>query len=231
MKKNNLFMLIIGSVNFAVCLTLLFLCVPDQIAIAIDINEKITATASKWVLLINVFIPLLLAILSISLSYHKKTNSILAIMFLIFLYENILAFSYFSINSSFEIGELSEIPVAVSLFMPVSIIISYLGLKLKTATYNKKFGIRTKYSVATEFIWKHTHFYASNAYFGCGVFLFLISIIFMFVRLPYIELILLATSLITVFVLSNNQAKKMYKKYVQMESNKNRIDKIKLSNK
>lgn len=227
MKKNNIFILIIGIINLALCFCLTYFFVPSQIPIFVNFNEKITTLCSKWVLAINMILPMAVAILIITLKNKSNSHFALKSLFVFLLYENMLAFCYFCIQKSFSIGELSQIPLALSFFIPLSCAIILYSLKLKHLPYKSKLGLRTKHSTKTEFIWKQTHFLASEIYFGTGVFLFLISIIFIFVRLPWIELIIAVAILTCSTLLALNQARVMYKKYTTMEKNKERLDKQK----
>ena len=227
MKKNNVLLLILSFLNFAICFCLLVLCVPNKVPFAIDLNEKIIAIGSKWILILNTILPIVLAFLVLAFNKFPKIKFVLQAIFILTLYENMLTFSYFSIEKTYNIGELSQIPMAVSLFMPLSVLLSVLAIKLKTVPYNNVFGIKTKYSTKTEFIWKQTHIYASQIFFANGVLLFLISIIFVFVRLPYIPLIITIFGLVTCFFITNRQSKDMYNKYIEMEKNKNKYAKKK----
>lgn len=221
MKKNNIFMLIIGFLNFAICLSLLFLCVPNKIAFAVNFNEKIILLASKWVLIINVMLPILLAYLTCVFECQKRTKAVLTALFVLMIYENMLAFSYFSIEQNFILGTISQIPLAVSVFMPISSAVTIYAIKMKHLPFKSALGLKTKYTTKTEFIWKQAHFYASEIFFAFGVLSFLISIVFMFVRLSYINLIIYILGFISCYFIANKQAKDMYNKYIDMEKRKN----------
>lgn len=220
MKKNNIFMFIVGFLNFAVCLCLLILCIPEKIPIMTNFSEKITHLASKWFLILNVVLPMIFALLVPAFSNHKTMQNIFTSLFYLFIFENILAFSYFSIEKSFEIGSLSQIPAAVSIYMPISAIFTISAIKLKHTPFKSKFGIKTKHSTKTEFIWKQTHFYASEIFFAYGVLSFLISIVFVFVRMAYILLAIDVVGFAFCWLFSSKQAKDMAEKYTDMENRK-----------
>ena len=229
MKKNQIFMLLLGIINTAVCLSLLLLCVPNRIALMVDINENISFLTTKWILLINVILPLVLSIVVCCLKNKQKAIWVLSLLFVFVLYENMLAFSYFSVEKNFVLGSRSQIPIAVSFFMPISVILLIFGIKLKNLPFGSKIGIRTKYSTKTEFIWKQTHYFAKDIFMAYGFLSFIVSLIFIFVRMPYINLALDVIGLLTCFFITNKQAKIMYRKYMQMEKNKAKSSKIKLS--
>ena len=227
MKKNNIFILIIGIINLVLCFCLTYFCVPAQIPVFVNLTERITIICSKWLLVINMVLPLLISIIILILKNKTNYHFALKSLFVFFIYENMLAFSYFSITDVFVCGELSEIPLAISFFIPLACAIVLYAIKMKHLPYKSKLGLRTKQSTKTEFIWKQTHFLASEIYFGTGIFLFLISIIFIFVRIPWIEAIIAFVMLLLSTLLALNQAKVMYNKYTKMEKNKERLDKEK----
>ena len=66
MKKNNLFMLFASILNLGLCLLLLFLCVPEKVAMFVDFNEKIILIVSKWFMLFGAITPLVLAIINLA---------------------------------------------------------------------------------------------------------------------------------------------------------------------
>jgi len=227
MKKNHVFILIIGILNLALCFCLTYFCVADKIPVFVDLNEKIVTLCSKWLLIINVVLPLLLSIAIITLKNRPNLTFILKSIFALMIYENMLAFCYFSIETTFIVGSISEIPLAVSLFMPLSAGIILYSIKLKHMPYKCRLGIYTKKTIKTEFIWKQTQFSASELFFGAGVLSFIISIVFIFVRLPWIMLIIITLLLIAATLLTLRQTNIMYKKLLTMEKNKERVDKKK----
>lgn len=225
MKKNNIFMLFAGLLNLGICLMLLFLCVPNKVAIFVNFNEKIILIASKWFMLFGAITPLVLSTINLFLKNKPKTTFVLKSIIVFLVYENMLAFSYFANETNFVVGDVSKIPLALSVFMPFSAFATICAIKLKHTPYKSIFGIKSKYSTKTEFIWKQTHFYASDIFFAYGVLSFLISIIFIFTKHSYILLAIDVLGYIFCWCFSNKQAKDMFKKYTQMEKIKENLDK------
>lgn len=220
MKKNNLFMLFTSILNLGLCLLLLFLCVPEKVAMFVDFNEKIILIVSKWFMLFGAITPLVLSIINLFMKNKPKTTFILKTFIILFVYENMLAFAYFSNVTGFELGEVSQIPLALSVFMPISAFATIAAIKLKRAPFKSKLGIKSKHSTKTEFIWKQTHLYASDIFFAYGVISFLISIIFIFTKHSYILLAIDVLGYVFCWLFANKQAKDMAEKYTDMENRK-----------
>ena len=225
MKKNNIFMIFVGTLNLGLCLLLLFLCVPNKIAMFVNFNEKIILLASKWFMLFGAIAPFVFAVINLFLKNKPKTSFVLKSLIVFLVYENMLAFSYFSNKTSFYIGEISQIPLALSAFLPLSSAIIVWALKLKRIPYKSKFGINTKHSTKTEFIWKQTHIFASDLFFAYGFISFLITFIFVFTKFTYILLAINFLGFIFCWMFANKQAKIMDEKYSAMSKNKEKLDK------
>lgn len=223
-SKQNILFLVIAILNLAVCTLLTLTLVPGQIPMHIDFHEKISSLGSKWWLSINIVLPLILVILA--MTFHKKEylSFFCKALFVFAIYENLLIYSCLTLATDLSIGTLFEVPAAASVFMPFAVFIAVLAVKIKNIPYKSSFiGIRTKYTKANEFIWKQTHFFARDVFFATGVILFFVFVPFMFVRLLYIPLALLVVAITTDIVIINQQSKKMYKKFIDMQARQERV--------
>ena len=224
-SKQNILFLIIAILNFAICALLTLTIVPGQIPLHFDFHEKIDALGSKWWLSANIALPLIFAILA--MIFHKKEylSFFLKAFFVFILYENMLCYSYLVLATDLSIGTLCEVPLAASVFMPLSVFIAVIAIKIKTVPYKSRFvGVRTKYTKTDEFIWKQTHFFARDVFFATGVILFFVCVPFMFVRLAYIPLSLFIAAIVADIIIINNQSKKMYNKFVAMKARQDKVN-------
>ena len=187
MKKNNIKIIIAASLNLAVCLTLLILLVPEKVPYLTTPSGNIAVMGSKWFLLLGIVFPLIFATLFVA-TKKESVKIIMTELIILFLYENMLGYSYFCTETNFIIGEKSLIPTSLSLFMPISVVVLFYGIKLKSMPYKHKLGIYSKHTTTTEFIWKQSHFSASSSYMLVGLLMFIVSIIFTFVNLILVEL-------------------------------------------
>ena len=225
MKKNNLILITLSFINFVLVFLLTFFLVPAQIPYFVDFNEKIILIGTKWILFASAIVPLVLAFISLMFAGNKKAIFAINIIFTLFLYENMLKMSYFCTEKSFTIGALSLIPLAVSIFMPLATVILVVAQKIKFVPYKSPFGFCSKYSCKTEFLWKQTHIFATKAVSVFSIFMFLISIIFSFVRLAYIELIIFVLGAIACYVSIILFSKSVYNKFMEMENRKLKMQK------
>ena len=79
------------------------------------------------------------------------------------------------------------------------------------------FGVYSKRTITTEFIWKQSQITASYHYRLAGLILLIVSIIFIFVHYPLIELVLFIIILIIPRIVIEVNAKKMSLKYADMK--------------
>lgn len=225
MKKNNLIILSLSFVNFATIFILTLLVIPEQIPYFVDINEKIILLGSKWILFASATAPIIIAFLSLIFSDNKTAVFCLNELFTLCLYENMLKMFYFCTEKSFALNSLSLIPIAVSVFMPISVLMLIAGQKMKYLKYKSVLGFRSKYSNKTEFLWKQTHIFASKVVSIFAILLFFVSIIFSFVRLLFVEIILFFVGIIICIIIVTLFSKSIYNKYMEMENRKNKLSK------
>lgn len=226
MKKNKLIPIILASTNFVICLILLIFLTPDNIPLFVDIHEKIVLISSKWWLLFGLVVPF--AFMAITLALKDKYSKLVFTELIIFVfYCNMLAFSYFCTQPSFAIGEVSKISLSLVLFLPISLWMFIYGSIIKNVPYKNKFGIRSKNTQTTEFIWKQTHISASYQIRLCSLLLLLVSIVFIFLRFPLIELAVFAIAMIVLRVIIECGSIKMTNKYNDMKTRQEKFAKKK----
>lgn len=217
MNKNNIFTLSLGIVNLAITLCLTIFCVPNSVPLIANFDEEIIVLCSKWLLVLNISLPLIFATLSIIFSKRKNISFLLKLLLGIMLYENMLVFAYFSVENSFSVGDTSQIPYALSILMPIAIFGVIWSQKMKRLPYKCRFGMRNKYSLETEFLWKQIHLLASDTYFKSFLVAFVLMIPFVFIKFAYIGLvvILIIFAVSTAYILK--ESKKLHNKYLELK--------------
>lgn len=216
MKKNNILPIFITSLNTLICLCLLIFLTPNEVPLISGIHDKVVVIGSKWWLLSGIILPVVLMILS--LANKNNLKKLLFTEIIIFIcYNNMLAFSYFCTEAPFAVGELTKIPASLSIFLPISLATFIYGASIKNITYKSKFGIKSKRTTSTEFIWQQAHITASYHFRLAGLILFVISIAFIFIHFPLIELTLFIIGLLVPRIIVEVGASKMTKKYNDMK--------------
>ena len=219
MKKNNIKIIVVSILNLAVCLTLLFSLVPDKVPYFTHPNGNIAVLGSKWFLLIGICLPLVFATFFV-LTKKESVKIIMTELVILFLYENMLGYSYFCTETTFVLGTKSLIPTSLSLFLPISLLVFFYGIKLKTMPYKHKLGIYSKQTITTEFIWRQSHFSANHGYMVVGFFMFITSIVFVFVHQIIVESSIFVVLFLIPRIYVESQAKMLSKKYNDMNARK-----------
>lgn len=228
MKKNKLIPIILVSANVLIFLPLLIFLTPAKVPLFLGMKDEIVFIGSKWFMLIGIFVPVITMTFQL-LFENKNLNLILNAVNIFFFYNNMLAISYFCSGSVFEIGTLSEVPLSVAVFLPISLGIFVYGSYIKNIPYKNRLGIVSKRTTTTEFIWKQAHFQASYHFRLSGLILLIISFIFYFVRYPLIELAVFVIGLIIPRIIVEIGASKMSKKYYDMKKKHDHLEEVKNS--
>lgn len=216
MKRNKIIPIIVATLNFCLCLSLLIFLTPNNVPLISGIKDEILVIGSKWWLLSGIILPLIFLVFTLTLK-GKFQKLIFSELIIFVSYNNMLGYAYFCNESSFICGELSQIPISLSLFLPIALAVFVYGSIIKHIDYKNKFGIYSKLTTTTEFIWKQSHITASYHYMLSGLILLIISIIFVFVHYPLIELALFVVFLTIPRIVVEVGAKKMSAKYADIK--------------
>lgn len=224
MKKNKIISIILATTNFVVCLCLLIFLTPSQVPLLVGMHDKIILIGSKWWLILGLVAPLVFMTINlITKNKHLQLSLMELIIFIV--YCNMLGFSYFCTESSFAIGNVTKVSISLAIFLPLSLWMFIYGVVIKNISYKNKFGLRSKNTETTEFIWRQTHITASYHFRLWGLILFIVSLIFTALHLPLIELIIFVLGIAIPRIYVEIQAKKMTQKYQDMKSKQEKLKK------
>ena len=219
MKKNSIFIVITSILLTISNILLVIFCMPSQIPQHINIFNNIDLLCSKWLYFINLPIIFILTLYFIRAKKHES-KLFFKTLYLIFVFINTLTLVYYSIETSFTIESSYKIPLCLVTFLPLSILIIAWANILKTTPYKSWYGIKNKYSLETEFLWKQIHFSAQNKFFKAGIILLFSSLLFSLFNLLYVEIIIFFATIITANILLTKEAKSMWQKYIEMKNRK-----------
>ena len=217
MKKNKLIPLIVSSLNSVICLILLIFCTPNKLPLLAGIYDEIIVIGSKWWLISGIVLPLIFMVF-VLINKNKYIQLIFSELIIFLTYINMLAYSYFITTPNVALGVKSEVPLSVAIFLPIALGCFIYGAMLKNIPYKSIFGVKSKRTTTTEFIWNQSHYYGSYYYQLTGLILFIISLVFTFVRYPLIELIVFVIGLIIPRVVVELTARQMSNKYKDMKA-------------
>ncbi len=224
MKKNRIFMAVLTISTQMLCLALLIFCKFSQIPTLISQNGLILAMGSKWLLAISIGLCITFLVLSLTLK-NKTLKTIFCSLCLILVFENLLLTAYFSIEKTFALNELFKIPSSILIFLPISALCLIFANILKTLPYKSCFGIKNKYSLETEFLWTQVQIIAKDKFLLCGIILTLVSLIFCFFNLFFVELALFAAIICITHLIIRKEAKAIFIKYQEMQKRKENLSK------
>lgn len=224
MKRNKIIPIVVASLNLVLCLSLLIFLVPNKVPLLSGIRDEIIVIGSKWWLISGLVLPIVFACLA-CFSKNKLTQLLFSELTIFVTYNNMLGYSYFCTESPFIIGELTSVPASLSIFLPIALATFLFGASIKNISYKNKFGICSKRTTTTEFIWKQSHITASYHYRLAGFLLFIVSIVFVFIHYPLIELAIFVIGLIIPRIVVEVGAKKMSVKYADMKKKYDHVQK------
>ncbi len=224
-KKLDIKLTILIAFNFLICLFLIIFKAPNSVPLFFSTKETISVLGSKWWLLTSVILPTIIGIMSFIFYKKQNLNFVLKMLFYVCLYENMLIMIYVSATDTFVLNMKSEIPLSLIYFLPISACIMIGALKLKTLPYKSFSPFKNKFSCQTEFIWKQTHIFAKDITFAFGFILVIISMIMAIFRLFWINLIVMAVAILTIYFLTLREAVLMCKKNTQMQNKKDNLSK------
>ena len=223
MKKNIIIPIVISSLNLLICLSLLIFLTPNIVPLVSGIHDEILVVGSKWWLILGIVTPFVF--MTISLISKSKYVKLLFNELLIFVcYDNMLAYSYFINESYFTKGSLTQIPLSLSLFLPLALAVFIYGSSIKNINYKNKFGLVSKRTTSTEFIWKQSHITASYHFMLSGFILFIVSLVFVFIHLPLVELLIFIISIAYPRIYVEIGANKMTQKYNDMKKKHDHLE-------
>ena len=217
MKNNKLVPIIITSVNTIICTLLLIFFTPSHVPLISGLHDEIIMIGSKWWLLLGIIIPIAFTTLALVLK-NQYAKFIFTELLIFLVFDNMLAYSFFCVASSFEIGMLSEVTYSVAIFLPLALGCFVYGAMIKNLPYNSKLGLKSKRTTTTEFIWTQSHISGSYYYRLAGMILFIVSLIFTFIHLPLVELIIFIIGIIIPRIVVEVNAKQMTKKYKDIKA-------------
>lgn len=217
MKNKKYLPIIVSIFNTIASTLLLILCTPDKVPLLAGIHDEIIVIGSKWWLILGIILPLAFMIITI-LGKSQYTILVFTELIIFTTYNNMLAYSFYINSSGFYIGMLSQIPLSVSVFIPVSLCCFVYGALLKNIPYKHKLGLNSKNTQTTEFIWTQTHISGSYYFRLTGLILFVVAIIFSFFHYPLIELAIFIIGFLIPRVIIEINARQMTNKYKDIKA-------------
>lgn len=174
---------------------------PDTIPAHFGVDNVVNRWGSKYEILILPVVTLIFGMIMIKVSHFNdkelnssKNNERLSQIFSILaLFVFNVINLYFLIISFKKITSLADLYFDINqlVFFMVGIVMIIIGSLMPKAKMNSIVGVRTKWSMKNETVWKKSQFFGGISFIVMGLFMIIISIVFEGIRLYVISIILL----------------------------------------
>ena len=101
-----------------------------------------------------------------------------------------------------QLGEKLNFPFAVAILLPLAILIMVMGNYMPVAKRNKWFGLRTKETLASDYVWEKANRFSGVLLFAAGALSAAASILFSVLGLDFVALIVTVALILIVTVIS-----------------------------
>lgn len=111
-----------------------------------------------------------------------------------------------------QLGEKLRFPFAAATLLPLAILIMVLGNYMPVAGRNKWFGLRTKETLASDYVWEKANRFSGVLLFAAGALSAAASILFSVLGLDFVALIVTVALILIVTVISLIHAHRIAKR-------------------
>ena len=101
-----------------------------------------------------------------------------------------------------QLGEKLRFPFSAAILLPLAILIMVLGNYMPVAKRNKWFGLRTKETLASDYVWEKANRFSGVLLFAAGALSAAASILFSVLGLDFVALIVTVALILIVTVIS-----------------------------
>ena len=188
---------LLSLIAFTVGIALL----PQEVAVHFNFEGVVDRLGSPWVF---ISLPAAAALISAglwltALKEFKNARIINIVLVAVGAVLAVLGWVFFAFAAmGLELGDKPGIPFAAIVLLPISILIMVLGNYMPVAKRNKWFGLRTKATLSSDYVWEKANRFSGTLFFLAGVLSGISAILFSCLKLDYIALIVLLALLVIV---------------------------------
>ena len=192
---------LLSLIAFAVGIALL----PQEVAVHFNFEGVVDRLGSPWVF---ISLPAAAALVSAglwltALKEFKHARVINIVLVAVGAVLAVLGWVFFAFAAmGLELGDKPGIPFAAIVLLPISILIMVLGNYMPVAKRNKWFGLRTKATLSSDYVWEKANRFSGTLFFLAGALSGIAAILFSCLKLDYIALIVLLALLVIVVAAS-----------------------------
>ena len=192
---------LISLIGFVV--GILFL--PEEVAVHFNFEGVCDRMGSPWV---YIALPAAAALVSGGLfvaAWKERKNARILNLCLVVVGAvlTVLGWALFALGAQgTQLGEKLNFPFAVAILLPLAILIMVMGNYMPVAKRNKWFGLRTKETLASDYVWEKANRFSGVLLFAAGALSAAASILFSVLGLDFVALIVTVALILIVTVIS-----------------------------
>lgn len=192
---------LLSLIGFAI--GILFL--PEEVAVHFNYEGVCDRMGSPWV---YISLPAAAALVSGGLfaaawKERKNTRILNICLVVVGAVLTVLGWALFALGAQgTQLGEKLRFPFAVAILLPLAILIMVMGNYMPVAKRNKWFGLRTKETLASDYVWEKANRFSGVLLFAAGALSAAASILFSVLGLDFVALIVTVALILIVTVIS-----------------------------
>lgn len=178
---------------------------PEEVAVHFNYEGVCDRMGSPWV---YISLPAAAALVSGGLfaaawKERKNTRILNICLVVVGAVLTVLGWALFALGAQgTQLGEKLNFPFAVAILLPLAILIMVMGNYMPVAKRNKWFGLRTKETLASDYVWEKANRFSGVLLFAAGALSAVASILFSVLGLDFVALIVTVALILIVTVIS-----------------------------
>lgn len=178
---------------------------PEEVAVHFNYEGVCDRMGSPWV---YISLPAAAALVSgglfaAALKENKNARILNICLVVVGAVLTVLGWVLFALGAQgTQLGEKLNFPFAVAILLPLAILIMVMGNYMPVAGRNKWFGLRTKETLASDYVWEKANRFSGVLLFAAGALSAAASILFSVLGLDFVALIVTVALILIVTVIS-----------------------------
>lgn len=178
---------------------------PEEVAVHFNYEGVCDRMGSPWV---YISLPAAAALVSgglfaAALKENKNASILNICLVVVGAVLTVLGWVLFALGAQgTQLGEKLNFPFAVAILLPLAILIMVMGNYMPVAGRNKWFGLRTKETLASDYVWEKANRFSGVLLFAAGALSAAASILFSVLGLDFVALIVTVALILIVTVIS-----------------------------
>lgn len=178
---------------------------PEEVAVHFNFEGVCDRMGSPWV---YIALPAAAALVSAGLfaaAWKENKNSRILNICLVVVGAvlTVLGWVIFALGArGTQLGEKLRFPFSAAILLPLAVLTMVLGNYMPVAKRNKWFGLRTKETLASDYVWEKANRFSGALMFAAGALSAAASILFSVLGLDFVALIVMVALILIVTVIS-----------------------------